>query len=41
VILREWHPPQRVVFTADVTDAQAGMRQALTPASPFLWSYWD
>jgi hypothetical protein len=34
VILREWHPPQRVVFTADVKAVQAGItvRQCYVPA---------
>ena len=39
VILREWHPPQRILFTADVKAAQAGItvRQCYVPA----WQAFD
>jgi hypothetical protein len=39
VILQEWHPPQRIAFTADVKTAQAGIevRQCYVPA----WQAFD
>jgi hypothetical protein len=38
-ILREWHPPRRIVFTADVKAAQAGItvRQCYVP----VWQAFD